>query len=130
MIKTTYRGLTNEQIDQLIEFYENATGRPASTIGAAELYAEGIADPDFKSPGVPEGYETVVGYLSQYETRVWELMDHYAEATQRDGWWLMHKARERKLNVFKVQACPWLVRQGIFEVNAYPIALLIERFSR
>jgi hypothetical protein len=130
MIKSHYRDLTLDQLDQLIEFYENATGRPASTIGAAELYAEGIADPDFKSPGVPEGYDTVVGYLSQYETRIWELMDHFAEATQRDGFWLMHRARERNLNVYRVQACPWLIRQGIFQVNAYPLSLLRERFSK
>jgi hypothetical protein len=129
MYRDTVCGLTIDQIELLISFYEDATGRKARDIGTAALYAAPVPDPDYKSPGMPEDYETVVGYLSQYEARVWELMDHYAEVTQRDGWWLMHRARERNLNVYKVQACPWLIRQGIFEVNAYPISLLRERFS-
>lgn len=128
--RTVYRDLTVDQLDLLIEFYENATGRPAVSIGMAEVMPEGFADPDYKSPGAPEGYDTVVGYLTEYEPAMWDLMDHFAEATQRDGFWLTHQARLRGLPVYRVQACPWLVRQGIFEVNAYPIELLRERFSR
>src|SRR5690606_37254180 len=65
---------------------------------------EGIADPDYKSPHCPEGYDTVVGYLTEHLPHVWELMDHMAEATQRDGWWLKHRCRERSIAIVRVQA--------------------------
>lgn len=56
-------------------------------------------------------------------------MDATAEATIRDGWWLTHRCRERGIEPLKVRVCPWLARQGIFEVNAYPVDLLRRRFK-
>lgn len=121
-------GLNVHQIRALASFYETTTGRKPEEIEPERIIPEGIPDPDYKSP-CPEGYDTIVGYLTEYEPGMWEIMDAYAEATQRDGWWLMHRCRERGITPIRVPAPPWLVRQGIFEVNSYPIDLLRERFS-
>jgi len=82
----------------------------------------------FLSP-CPPGFDTVLGYLAKHDPVVLDLLDRDPEATKRDGFWLKHRARERELEVVKVEACPWLRQNGIRWVNAYPTSLLAERFG-
>lgn len=79
---------------------------------------------------VPPGFDTVLGYLAKYHPDVLATFD-YAEpaATQRDGFWLSHRTRERGLPPFTVEAPPVLREQGIMNVRAYPVALLAQRWG-
>lgn len=77
---------------------------------------------------MPRARDTVVGFLAKHDPRVLELMGDEAEHTQRDGYWLMHRARERGIKTLAVQAPPILLEQGIRTVKAWPVALLAERF--
>lgn len=81
------------------------------------------------SPPLYQGYDTVLGYLAKRrpDDLRWDLWE--AEATQRDGWWLKHRCKERGLESFKVPAPVVLQEQGITEVNAYPVHLLAERLG-
>jgi len=100
---------------------------PASP--ATPSISDGIADPDYKSSGCPAGYDTAVGYLTEHLPHIWDLMDHTAEATRQDDFLLKRRAREQGLPTKHVPSPPWLVRQGIFEVRSYPVALLREYFG-
>lgn len=90
---------------------------------------EGIADPDYKSPNCPVGFDTAVGYLTEYLPHIWDLMDQTAEATRQDDFLLKRLARERGLPTKQVAGPHWLVRQGIFEVRSFPTELLREYFG-
>lgn len=72
---------------------------------------------------------TVVGYLAAFHPEILDNMDVTPDATQRDGWWLMHRCRERGIEPIKVVAPPVLQDQGVDYVNAYPRHLLTERFG-
>jgi hypothetical protein len=78
---------------------------------------------------VPRGYNTVLGYLATRAPHLLAFMDEDAEATLRDGYWLKRQAEREGHRVVKVPAPAHLVRQGIFEVNAYPEFLLDRRFD-
>ncbi|WP_018123356.1 hypothetical protein [Desulfovibrio oxyclinae] len=77
----------------------------------------------------PEGYDTVLGYLAKRHPDLLDLIDKEPEATTRDGFWLMHRCKERGIKRLRVKACPFLQAFGITEVWSYPIGLLKERFS-
>jgi hypothetical protein len=77
----------------------------------------------------PKGYQTVLGFLATRRPHLLAFMDEDAEATLRDGYWLKRVATREGHPVVKVQAPPHLVRQGVFEVNAYPEILLYRRFD-
>jgi hypothetical protein len=79
---------------------------------------------------VPVGYDTVLGYLAKYQPEVLDGFD-YSEptSTQRDGWWLKHRATESGLACPLVDAPPVLQRAGIQTVRAYPVGLLARRFG-
>lgn len=80
------------------------------------------------SPCAP-GWDTVLGYLSKHNPEALALMDEDAEATLRDGYWLTHRCKKLGITPRKVQAPVVLIRQGIFEVNSYPILLLEQRLG-
>jgi hypothetical protein len=91
--------------------------------------AEGFADPDYKSNSCPDGYDTAVGYLTQYLPHLWDLMDQMAEGLMGDDLRLKRQARAEGVSTKHIASPPWLVRQGIFEVRAYPIPFLREYFG-
>jgi hypothetical protein len=76
--------------------------------------------------GVPDGYDTVLGYLAKHHPEMLELID-YADpsATARDGFWLAH----RWSRVDYVPAPPVLRAAGILRVRCWPVDLLRERFA-
>ena len=82
----------------------------------------------FLSP-CPPGFDTVLGYLAKVNPGLLDLIDRDPSATLRDGYWLCHRAKERDIKTVKVEACPWLRKQGITTVNAYPVELLEERLG-
>jgi hypothetical protein len=83
----------------------------------------------YRSPRVPAGFDTVLGFLARHDPQVLAAMDDTAEATQRDGFWLRWRCSERFILPLRVKAPPVLRAQGIERVNAYPVALLAERFK-
>ena len=85
---------------------------------------------DFRSPGLPHLYNTVLGYLAEYEPEILETIDNLPEATVRDGFWLSARYRlSYGCSSPKVGAPKVLQEFGIKEVNCYPISLLARRLS-
>jgi hypothetical protein len=120
-------------------FHSTPSVAPAGLLSFYKTMAEGAAMVDgllgefrpseYFSPDLPEGFDTVLGYLAKHEPYTLSCIDQFAEATLRDGWWLTHRCRKAGIKPIKVPASLFLVQQGIFEVNSYPVALLQERFS-
>ncbi|PCD76768.1 hypothetical protein [Pseudothioclava arenosa] len=81
------------------------------------------------STGVPEGYETVIGYYARHNPWALAMQLDDPEATLRDGFWCKHRANERGIAVVKVPAPEIFRSQGIEQVNAYPLSLLRERME-
>lgn len=77
----------------------------------------------------PEGYDTILGWMAKHRPEMLEMIDKEPEATQRDGFWCVHRCRERGIAVQKVPAPEFLAKFGIEEVNAYPTELLEERLG-
>lgn len=113
---------------------------PAQSIAYAEC--RGVSVPEWdKAPApvpvepptrrlVNPAYETVLGYLKAHHPRAYRALGVNAcEDTQRDGFWLTHRARERGYEIVKVKAPDELRAEGIETVNAYPLVLLRERFA-
>jgi hypothetical protein len=84
---------------------------------------------DFMSGHLPQGYDTVMGYLARTNPESVALLPDFVDDTQRDGWWLVHRSRRRGVRVIKVQAPLVLRERGIEVVNAYSVDLLRERFD-
>jgi hypothetical protein len=79
---------------------------------------------------VPEGFDTVLGYLARYHPDVLAVMGDYADpqVTVRDGFKLAHMAKRYGCTVLWVEAPPALKAQGIDKVRAYPLSLLAKRW--
>lgn len=78
------------------------------------------------SRNVPDGYDTVLGYLARCHPEMLDLMDYAVpETTARDGFWLAH--RHKRCDY--VPAPPVLRQRGIMRVRCWPVGLLAERFS-
>ena len=78
------------------------------------------------TPDVPDGFDTILGYLAKHDPDVLDQFDYYdPQATQRDGFWMMHHATDRR--VVSAPAC--LQMRGIKVVNAWPLSALQERFG-
>lgn len=85
---------------------------------------------DCITPNVPQGHDTVLGYLARHHADVLDLIDHDQPwTTARDGWWLAHQAMRRGLEPIYVDAPPVLQRAGIFQVRAWPLDLLEKRWG-
>lgn len=91
--------------------------------------AEGFADPDYKSAACPDGFDTAVGYLTEYVPHIWDYMDHTAEGLREDDLLLKRRARAEGVQTKQVVSPPWLVRQGIFEVRSFPVSFLRDYFG-
>jgi hypothetical protein len=82
---------------------------------------------DARSRLLPEGYDTVLGYLAKTNPEALALMDwRDPDATLRDGWWLAHRCKH---DVRYVPAPDALRRLGIMRVRCYPVELLKLRFG-
>lgn len=82
----------------------------------------------WESP-VPEGYDTVVGFIAKTQPSAFEMFADPATETQHDGFWLKHQASRRGLGVVKVEAPEAFKEMGIEVINAYPLSLLQERLA-
>lgn len=81
---------------------------------------------DALSPNVPEGFETVLGYLARNRPDLLDLGDwRDPGVTALDGYWLTHRSQAQSC---WVTAPPALEARGIRNVRAYPVALLAQRF--
>jgi len=78
---------------------------------------------------VPEGHNTVLGYIAENNPEMLELISDPAEGTQRDGFKLSHWVRGYGIDPIKVDAPSILRIKGIEKVNAYPEHLLKDRFG-
>ena len=85
-------------------------------------------DPQYISP-VPNGYDTVLGYLATHQPEALQFDMWDAEATQRDGFWCRHQCRKRGLPICKVPAPAIFDGESFTTVNAYPLEVLQERLG-
>lgn len=85
---------------------------------------------DCITENVPEGYDTVLGYLAKHHPDVLVLMGDYADpqATVRDGFKLAHWCKKQGCPVLWVKAPPVLAERGVDKVRAYPLSLLAKRW--
>lgn len=81
------------------------------------------------SPDVPRGYNTVLGYLAATNPEALALIEDPVEDTRRDGWGLTSAAAFAGRRIHRVEAPPVVRERGFPTVNAYPVALLRERFG-
>lgn len=135
---TTTVTLINEMRQALSEAEARLEYTHALLRELRELQAQPIAPElfDYKhedaiSYNMPEGYDTVLGYLAKNHPDVLDLIDYYdPEATQRDGWKLSHMVnRTAGAQVVYVEAPKCLQTKGIFTVRAYPVSLLQQRWG-
>jgi hypothetical protein len=83
-----------------------------------------------RSPNVPEGRQTVLGYLADNPHAMQDGVDYTDPATTvRDGQWLAHRAREEVWEQWIVEAPPCLRARDIHTVRAWPLDLLKRRFG-
>ncbi len=83
---------------------------------------------DAISPGVPKGYDTVLGFLAKYRSGVLDdIGDDWRNPreTLRDGMWCAARAKGKEI---WVKACPAMKARGIEKLRAYPLEILKERF--
>jgi hypothetical protein len=74
---------------------------------------------------VPDGYDTVVGYLAKRgSSAMFGTPSEIIERTQRDGFWLKHRTGN---DYYTVPAPKPLRSLGIARINAYPVELLANR---
>lgn len=85
---------------------------------------------DAVTPCMPEGYDTVLGFLAKHHADVLDLIDYSdPRVTQRDGWKLAHLTRQAGLPVIYVPAPECLAARGFKTVRAYPISLMQQRWT-
>jgi hypothetical protein len=118
--------LTTGEVGHGATFVHELATRPQEA-EPCPFMGSGIIHPECISP-VPEGYDTVLGFLAKYHADALECFDYTDPATtQRDGWWLSH--RSRNCVPWYVPAPPVLREQGIERVRAYPVELLHKRWG-
>lgn len=88
---------------------------------ALSLKDEAIADAlaPYRSEGVPEGYDTIIHFLST-------LGQEPEDMGLKAGFKMRHFCNKHGLLTFKVSAPEALRAVGITEVNAYPLTALCE----
>lgn len=109
----------------LLDFYKAMLADTTIAEGAVK----DIKVSDYRSPNLPDGYDTVLGYLATHEPFLLSVMEEYAEATEMDDWWLTGRCKSAGIEPVKVPASLLLVREGVFEINSYPLEFLRERLS-
>ncbi|PLP55567.1 hypothetical protein CYK37_30220 [Mesorhizobium loti] len=121
--------MTTEQFELLL----GVLNRVADNLGMTARSGSGptavVPDSPYISPDVPDGYDTVLGYLQKTHPEVLDLIDEPISGTQRDGAWLQSQAFSRKLGTVTVEAPQAAKEAGLVTMRAYPLALLEERFN-
>ncbi len=80
----------------------------------------------YSSPDVPEGYQTVLGYMHEVNPDIFEIADGRT-AWAKDEAWIEKTAQARNLPVAQVEACGFLKGHGVAISKAYPRSLIRER---
>lgn len=106
----------------------NVAGLIAEVKASAADEADQVGPGEYTSP-CPEGYDTVLGYTFRNNPEALDLMDPSPQSTVDDGFWLTHECRRRGVTPIKVTAPMVLQREGIIEVNAYPLHILARRLG-
>lgn len=83
----------------------------------------------FVSPDVPDGYDTVLGYLAKTQKGILRSMDEPVLSTYRDSLWLVSQASMRKIATVYVEAPEASKMLGFDKVMAFPVELLEERLN-
>lgn len=85
---------------------------------------------DAITPNVPEGYDTILGYLAKHHADVLDQLTYSdPRVTVRDGYKLAHLARKANVPVIYVPAPECLSSQGFKTVRAYPLEILEQRWT-
>lgn len=130
--------------------FMRVSSAPVSTVGTLELTTDAAQElvlglaaqlgwkidrtdtvARFKSPRVPAGYNTILGYLAEkHPSFITQLGEEgIVASTQRDGFWCKHRCAKRGLRVLKVKAPEAAKAEGFDKVNAYPVEVIAERFN-
>jgi hypothetical protein len=83
----------------------------------------------YTSPNLPEGYDTVLGYLSRERPEIVDLMSDPIGDTLKDSFTLKADCVKDDATVETVDAPPALRERGIMQINAYPLEYLATRFG-
>lgn len=112
-------GIPNEEIVDLIHNLRDDWGLPDLT------EPDTLAAPAEYMVPVPEGYDTVVGYLAKRgSSAMFGTPSEIAERTVRDGYWLSWRCGN---DFYTVPAPGPLQALGIDRLKAYPVHLLERR---
>lgn len=80
---------------------------------------------DLRSLGLPEGYDTTIGYLAQVDPEALELQEDHAQCIEEDQLRLDIVATSRHIAILQtVPPRPLLGR--LEQINVYPVSLLRE----
>jgi hypothetical protein len=100
---------------------------------AAVLHERGsVRHADAISPDVPEGYDTLLGYLAKNHPGILDHVDYYDPTTTMHwGWELANRCRLCEEKEARYALAPDCFRDNpsIHTVRAYPLAILKWRFS-
>lgn len=88
-----------------------------------------ISSAPYLSSGVPEGYQTVLGWLAENNPEALDLLYDPIMDTHVDDRWLLKQARLRGYTTAQVQASQVERLAGIMGVTAYPLTLILERLD-
>ena len=77
----------------------------------------------------PEGFDTVVGYLSKTQPGIFRTIDEPVLSTYRDNIWLTMQSHVRGLETISVPAPAIVSMIGFDTIRAYPVDLLRERLD-
>lgn len=100
--------------------------REAKKLDAASVVFSVPPSP-YRSPNVPAGYNTVLGYLAETNPNIFLIVKEPEKQWETEELWLQHQAHSRSVPLYKVDACPYLKKVGHVHSFAYPTSLLKER---
>ena len=117
-------GVADENIDNYVS---------VARVELDQAFAFVNATPDlealYTSPNLPDGYDTVLGYLAREQPEIINLMSEPIGDTLKDSLSLKAKCVKADTLVETVDAPPALRERGIMQINAYPLDYLVDRFD-
>ena len=111
------------------ESIANSLGTVRMELGEAFAFVNATPNLEtlYTSPNLPEGYDTVLGYLSREQPEIINLMSEPIGDTLTDSLSLKAKCVKDDAAVETVDAPPALLERGITQINAYPVEYLVDQ---
>ncbi|MEJ5084964.1 MULTISPECIES: hypothetical protein [Brucella] len=90
-------------------------------------YVYEIPASPYATPNVPEGYQTVLGYMFDQNPGIFTFVKNPKNAWKVEEAWLQAEAARRGLKLPRVRSPKYLSELGQSECWAYPLELLREK---